>query len=243
MLRPLGVAEETRPFVGLKAGPVLKHLAHSLVLWGVLLAFGLLSSPVSWAAGHQAKVEVFGFVETKYPGLKPFPKWRGVIERFEKHVNLAPQNCKYKDRVLCQDASWADLFDRANGKPPAEQLNVVNEYINANLYVLDIDNWGVEDYWETPIQFFAKMGDCEDYAIVKYLTLRFLGWPVEKMQIVVLQDMNLNVTHANLVISHKGEQLVLDNQFSDVIAASRIHHYLPVYAVNEKNWWRFRKAE
>ena len=42
--------------------------------------------------------------------------------------------------------------------------------MNRSPYIVDPINWGVKDYWESPGQFFSRKGDCEDYAIAKYLT-------------------------------------------------------------------------
>ena len=98
----------------------------------------------------------------------------------------------------------------------------------------------MRDYWATPKQFFDRNGDCEDYAISKYISLRNLGLPVEDMRIVVLNDLNLKIAHAMLVVYLDGEALVLDNQITQVINARRIRHYKPIYSINERNWWLHR---
>jgi predicted transglutaminase-like cysteine proteinase len=62
------------------------------------------------------------------------------------------------------------------------------------------------------------------------------------MRIVVLQDLNLKVTHAVLAVDLDGKTWILDNQIKQVIDAERIRHYRPVYSVNEKGWWLHKKA-
>ena len=99
-------------------------------------------------------------------------------------------------------------------------------------------NWAMQDYWETPLEFLLQSGDCEDYAIAKYMLLRASGIAAEDMRIVVLQDTNSGEMHAVLVVSDNGEALVLDNFQREVIASRRIFHYRPIYAVNEERWWR-----
>src|SRR5690606_24630750 len=101
-------------------------------------------------------------------------------------------------------------------------------------------NWGVEDYWATPLQFFRKNGDCEDYAIAKFMSLRALGWDNEALRIVVVNDMNLRVQHAVLVVFLEDGAYVLDNQSPSVMRQDRIRHYRPVYSVNETSWWVHR---
>lgn len=206
------------------------------------MSFLFFFSQTALGADKNASPGVFGFSEQKYEGLKPFPKWRGVVERYLEQLKKVGDDCDRKQKALCLDAAWRALVDLVEDRDAMEQLHLVNEFMNSHIYTFDMENWGVEDYWATPFQFFGKMGDCEDYSIAKYLTLRMLGWPIEKLKIIVLQDMNLNVTHANLAVSFEGKTLILDNQLPEVVEAKRISHYLPVYAVNEENWWRFKRA-
>ena len=94
-----------------------------------------------------------------------------------------------------------------------------------------------KDYWAKPAQFFNKSGDCEDYAITKYISLVHLGFDKKDMRIVIVQDLNLKVPHAVLVVYLDGKALILDNQIKQVVSASRITHYKPIYSINETKWW------
>jgi predicted transglutaminase-like cysteine proteinase len=113
--------------------------------------------------------------------------------------------------------------------------------MNRARYTLDINNYGESDYWATPVQFFKMDGDCEDYAISKYLSLRALGFEAEQLRVVILDDLNLRVAHAILVVTYNGTQYVLDNQIAQAVPASVIHHYKPIYSLNESNWWLYRQ--
>ena len=53
----------------------------------------------------------------------------------------------------------------------------------------------------------------------------------------MLQDTNLNVPDAVLVVFLEGRALVLDNQVNGIVAAASIHHYHPYYSINEDGWW------
>jgi len=98
----------------------------------------------------------------------------------------------------------------------------------------------MEDYWETPHEFIEISGDCEDYAISKYTSLRALGVPADKMRIIILQDLNLGgIVHAVLGIYVDGELLILDNQIKQVTSALKIYHYRPIYGINEDAWWAY----
>ncbi|MDH5749703.1 MAG: hypothetical protein OEY85_10380, partial [Rhodospirillales bacterium] len=80
-------------------------------------------------------------------------------------------------------------------------------------------------------------------AIAKYLTLRILGWDPDKMRIVVLNDLNLKIAHAVLIVQLDGKYLLLDNQISLVVDSDRVRHYRPIYSVNEHSWWRHKPRQ
>jgi len=137
----------------------------------------------------------------------------------------------------CDLESWRRLLAELRDKDRIAQIREVQTFLNRVPYVIDPINWGVPDYWATPLQFFGKDGDCEDYAIAKFVSLKTLGFTDDDMRIVVLDDLNLGVAHAILVVYVDGRALVLDNQISQVIPADLIRHYRPIYSINQTAWW------
>lgn len=119
------------------------------------------------------------------------------------------------------------------------QVQKVNEFANQQEYILDIDNYGVDDYWATPKEFLYNNGDCEDYAIIKMMSLKMLGFDMHKIRLIILQDTNLRVPHAVLAIEAQNDVLIMDNQIEEVVSHKYILHYVPVYALNEDRWWMF----
>lgn len=188
------------------------------------------AGPAAAAATYPA---LFGTREIASSNLKLFPKWRGVMERFveEKGGCASP---------LCDQEYWKRLLDSLAGVDRRTQIDTINREMNEKLYIIDPINWGVPDYWATPFQFGRKNGDCEDYAIAKFMALRALGFENPEMRIVVLNDLNLGIAHAILVVYVDGRALVLDNQIKSVVPADSIRHYQPVYSVNEDGWWLHR---
>ena len=140
----------------------------------------------------------------------------------------------------CDHSRWKAAIERLRGLDPLAQIEAVNRLGNEHAYIEDEDNWGVRDYWATPGQFDHRDGDCEDFAIAKFLGLRLLGFANDDLRIVVLQDLNLHLAHAILVVYYQGRALVLDNQIKTVVPADAIHHYRPVFSINETTWWLHR---
>ena len=196
-------------------------------------------SAPSHAAGA-AHAKLFGSTEIRSDNLGKFTKWIGMLKRYATEEPAELQVCRPSPVNPCSTARWRIFLNQIAHDPPKEQLQKVNSYINRWLYVVDPVNYGQRDYWATPVQFFAKNGDCEDYAIAKYVSLLHLGFDKEDMRLVILQDLNLKVPHAVLVVYVDGEPLVLDNQIKQVVHAGRIHHYKPIYSINQSHWWLHR---
>lgn len=192
------------------------------------------------SAEAQKKVRLFGTGEIKSDKLKKFSKWTGVLGRYAVEVKDELKKCKLSATNKCMITKWRIFLNKIKSKPPAEQMELVNQYLNKWLYIIDPTNYQKKDYWATPKQFVNRNGDCEDYAIAKYASLLHLGFKKEEMRIVVLQDLNLKVPHAVLAVYVDDKALILDNQISRVIDAERIKHYKPIFSLNEKSWWLHR---
>lgn len=196
-----------------------------------LLLYGFYTGEV------YAAQKLFGLQEKQSSNLIPFPKWKDALERYS-YQESKKESCKGTIFNRCYMEEWNDFVSDLKGKNRISQIREVNSYINEAPYIIDPINWGVEDYWAVPQQFFVKDGDCEDYAIAKYMTLKKLGIPSEKMRIVVLMDSNLNVYHSVLAVYENNRIYILDNQTANVLEDWQIHHYKPVYSISENYWWR-----
>ncbi len=182
---------------------------------------------------------LFGSNETRYDTFNLFPKWVGMLSRNKKDLTAANNlPCETPMQTSCLFIQWHAFLNTLKGKSRMEQLDAVNRYMNKHKYITDLVNWNVADYWETPREFMVKDGDCEDFAIAKFKSLLYLGIPNDEMRIVVLQDLNLKVAHAVLAVYVKDKPYILDNQAEQVILAKNIKHYMPIYSINETNWWR-----
>lgn len=189
-------------------------------------------------SGSFAAEGLFGSHETRYETFNLFPKWVGVLNRHKKDLVDAKIPCESAMQTSCLFLQWNAFLNTLRGKSEMQQLDAINRYVNKHKYVTDLVNWGIADYWETPREFMLKDGDCEDFAITKFMSLQYLGISNEDMRIVVLQDLNLQVAHAVLAVYVNGKPYILDNQAEQVVPASKIKHYMPIYSINQTNWWR-----
>jgi predicted transglutaminase-like cysteine proteinase len=132
--------------------------------------------------------------------------------------------------------AWSQLLQGQQDQPAREQLNAVNRFFNQQLTFQDDTRiWRQIDYWATPIESLIKgAGDCEDYALAKYFSLRHLGIPSDKLRITYVKALTQNQAHMVLTFysSPTADPLVLDNLVGEISPASRRKDLLPVYAFN-----------
>lgn len=137
--------------------------------------------------------------------------------------------------------AWQNLLATQKQVSELEKLKVVNLFFNRQMrYQEDIDLWHTVDYWETPIEALWKgAGDCEDYAIAKYFSLRHLGVPSDKLRITYVKALSLNRAHMVLTYyaSPDAVPLVLDSLIEAIKPASQRTDLLPVYAFNAEGVW------
>ena len=215
----------------------------------LLLAIGLLAGP--WGCGSKASAKPPEGQPTALiqpgPGLfrshefrstlRALPNWTRVMAVAESQTE-AFATCQ-PTREACSAAalSWQKALLENNGLHGMERLKSVNQYFNRWPYRLDIDVYGVSDYWATPGEFLKLSGDCEDYSITKYYALRKLGVAIEDLRIVLLRDAIRNIAHAVLAVRLEGEVYILDNLSDLVLSHLKYEHYIPQYSVNEFYRW------
>ncbi len=195
----------------------------------------LLANGQAWSA-KSGSSGLFGYQEIQKQGLSLFPQWVSVVERHILNVSDS-SSCQSQQFNQCHLKQWQFFLKSIKHLPVLSQIKLVNKYANQKEYILDIKNYGIADYWATPKEFLLGSGDCEDYAIIKMLSMKWLGYDVNSMRVVVVQDTNLRVAHAVMAIKNNNDILILDNQIEEVISHADIFHYVPVYSVNEDNWW------
>lgn len=167
------------------------------------------------------------------------PKWQRVLAALASEERVL-RACL--ERVAaCRDdrlRAWREAVRAAAGRPLRERLERVNRFVNGFRYRSDSDLWQQSDYWATPLEFLARSGDCEDYAIAKYATLRLLGVAEGDMRLVVLHDTRRDLVHAVLTVAVAGRRFVLDNLYDRVLPEERLPQYRPYYSVNAEGLWR-----
>jgi predicted transglutaminase-like cysteine proteinase len=138
--------------------------------------------------------------------------------------------------------SWRILVSTGGIGSDLERLKRVNEFFNRQIvFAEDSLVWGQSDYWATLLETLGKgRGDCEDYVIAKYFTLRLVGLESNKLRLVYVRARTGSgdavAAQAHMVLAYyaqpDAEPLVLDNLIGDIRPASRRPDLAPVFSFN-----------
>lgn len=134
-----------------------------------------------------------------------------------------------------------ELFSQISGASEMTKIGMINDFTNQHvMFVDDINLWGMDDYWASPLETFGKgAGDCEDFSIAKYTLLKKLGVPQDKLRMTYVRArMSSGAIRPHMVLAYyatpNSDPLILDNLNFEVLPASRRGDLFPVFSFNEK---------
>ena len=192
------------------------------------------------AAAASTPPQLFGTVEFRVDSLAALPQWQHVLRQIDREHRLYRACAASAAISACPTRSalaWQALLESQAGQRPFDQIQAVNQFLNQWQYKTDEQNYGQRDYWAAPLEFLRRSGDCEDYAIAKYVSLRQLGFAAADLRLVVLRDVVRDLPHAVLAVYLDGQVYVLDNLTSAVLPQEQVSQYVPYYSINETTRW------
>jgi hypothetical protein len=97
----------------------------------------------------------------------------------------------------------------------------------------DLAQWGVIDRWSAPLETLGSgRGDCEDYAIAKYVALSEAGIGENDLRLVIVRDLGFGEDHAILAVRDGEKWLLLDNRRLVLLEDSELQQVEPLFALN-----------
>jgi predicted transglutaminase-like cysteine proteinase len=167
-------------------------------------------------------------------GFKLDSKLLDEVEK--KHGMLARKRLLRWQELITTDTSTTDL----------EKLTKVNDFFNQVQFVSDILLWKKTDYWATPVEFLAQdAGDCEDFSIAKYFTLKMLGVAEDKLNMTYVKALELDQAH--MVVTYyetpEAEPLILDNLNPAILPAAQRSDLMPVFSFNGSGLWLAKQRQ
>lgn len=150
---------------------------------------------------------------------------------------------RYGQKAADTVVAWRKAIEDGRGLGEQEKLAAANTFFNRRLlFEDDIVVWKQNDYWATPLEFIGQgAGDCEDFAIAKYMTLQMMGVPADKLRLVYVRARVGGASVAHMVLGYfetpTAEPLILDNLIGSVRPASSRTDLSPVFSFNAQGLW------
>jgi predicted transglutaminase-like cysteine proteinase len=184
--------------------------------------------------------EPFGLFTFVAPNNLVWFKWRKVADDIRAQ-EPALMRC-FVDAAQCSPAAarFVAIVKEAREHEGRVRLNFVNQRVNnAIRYTSDMTQWGTPDEWSAPLaagkgSFETGMGDCEDYAIAKYVALRAAGIPAKQLRVLLVRDNVARLDHAVLAANEDGHWYVLDNRWTMAVEDSDVLRFTPLFALDDQ---------
>ncbi len=140
--------------------------------------------------------------------------------------------------------AWQKLIQDASSADTTRRLTLVNDFFNRHIhYGEDADVWQRRDYWATPLESLGiRKGDCEDFALAKYVTLLLSGVAEERLRLIYVRAViDRRRTRAHMVVGYYPEggrvPWILDSLAADVLPADQRRDLTPVFSFNLQSLW------
>jgi len=217
------------------------------ILWIFILMFSVIFPPLAEAARHDDlgtdTAQASGFIpasqflpnESAHSGqLTP---WESMTDRLaDERVRFHGQCKEYGD--FCLPLAWEEHIQKMRGMPLTTRLDYANRLINQYRYAVDMQVYGVKNYWSTPLELATqKRGDCKDHAIAKFALLIASGVPEKALRVLVLHNNREHYLHAILMVSTDQGLFYLDDQKTKLLTPRDVPYYQPIYSINFDGWW------
>jgi predicted transglutaminase-like cysteine proteinase len=168
-----------------------------------------------------------------------FPKWQAIQQRLDAEARIVESCLGGTD---CQSPIAAEIAEHLRelvALPSLDQAEAVQRLVNARPYVEDRRQFGVSDLWQTPLAFWANGGDCEDYAIAKYMALRVLGFSDAQLRLTILTRRGDHEVHAVLLVAVGADWYAADNLRRGLRRLDGYDGWKPEFSVSDAGFWRY----
>ena len=186
-------------------------------------------------------------------GLKTVPviagalleKWDGVISEIRAESGILAR-CR-EEVPLCPPAAKKFLAVIAEGRERQgrARVGVINRAINLAIApTSDLKQWGVVDRWSAPLETLTTgRGDCEDYAIAKYVALLQAGVAADDVRLVIVRDLALAQDHAVVAARLDGRWIMLDNRRLILLQDVEMPAVRPLFVLGDSGVKQFASTD
>jgi predicted transglutaminase-like cysteine proteinase len=220
-----------------------RHLLSALAV-AIALCVGFFCGNANAAPLGSATLSAFrgmaepfgiGTSELKHGGL--YQKWRAITRALPRELEIIAQCRNDMDACPAEAQRFIAIIDKAMTRQGFAQIAEINRSINLDIRpVDDLTLYGVAERWTTPLVTFASgAGDCEDYAIAKYVALRQIGISESDLRLVVVYDRDTKEHHAVASVRYAGSWRVLDNRTLAIKEDAEMTQFDPMFTLDAQS--------
>jgi predicted transglutaminase-like cysteine proteinase len=193
------------------------------------------------AVRSPAIAEPFGLEVVPVAAGEILTKWSGVEAQIRTDSEILAR-CR-ANAGPCPSAARNFLAIVAQGlaQTGRARLGVINRAVNMAIRPMsDLAQWGVIDHWSPPLETFTTgAGDCEDYAIAKYVALTEAGIAADDVRLVIVRNLAANEDHAVVAARLDGNWIILDNRWLTLVNDNEMSEAVPLFVLDQTGVWRF----
>jgi predicted transglutaminase-like cysteine proteinase len=166
-------------------------------------------------------------------------KWRAVKTDIDREQQVLAR-CRALVACPVVAQNLLDIVAEGTGRSGVARVGLINRAVNlAITSTSDEAQWGVVDHWSSPFETLqSHRGDCEDYAILKYVALLRAGLSHDDVKIVILHNLPTE-DHAVVAARVNGQWLILDNRRLALIHDTEMVGSIPNFVLDEDGTRRF----
>ena len=209
-----------------------------VVLWACGTA-NLFAGPIGYPGGLAEiapfPLEPFGLDKAEIFAGPLQDKWLKLMRQLaDEQVQLALCDGDREHCVSPAALRFLAIVDQARAREGRARLGEINRAINLSIKpASDLAEFGEEDVWNSPLDTFARgAGDCEDYAIAKYVALRLAGIDSDDLRIVIMRNTLRGEDHAVATARLDGHWLTLDNQRMAMVEDTDTRNVRPLFVID-----------
>jgi predicted transglutaminase-like cysteine proteinase len=182
----------------------------------------------------QAPPQPFALDATPVTEGEVLDKWNDLAASLRSEAEILAR-CR-TDAAHCPPAAKKFLGIISDGRAHdgRARLGVINRAINLAIQpTSDLAQWGVADRWSAPLATLESgRGDCEDYAIAKYVALREAGVAESELRLIIVRDLKSGSDHAVVAAHVDGNWVMLDNRRMVLTEDSTMAPVMPLFALD-----------
>jgi predicted transglutaminase-like cysteine proteinase len=157
-------------------------------------------------------------------------KWRDVEGDIRGDMDILA-HCRVRAQSCPPEARrFLAIVDEGRARDGRARIGVINRAINLAIQPMsDFAQWGVADHWSSPLEtFLTGRGDCEDYAIAKYVALVEAGVAEQDVTLLLERDLTTHQDHAVVATRLNGDWIVLDNRWFALAQDVELRQIVPL---------------